>query len=77
MNEIVDVTLVENGELGTEYERWLDEIEAAEAYRAEVAARGSDYPYPVGLAPWDGRRTLFIDDFLVAEDEEAEDDLVF
>jgi hypothetical protein len=76
MNEIIDFTLVENGEVfGAEYERWLDEVEAATAYRAELTARGSDYPYPVGMAPWEGCRTIFIDDFPVREDEE--DDLVF
>jgi hypothetical protein len=78
MNEIIDVTLLENGEeSGAEYERWLDEIEAAVAYRAEVVARGSDYPYPVGMAPWDGCRTIFIDNFPVREDDDEEDDLVF
>jgi hypothetical protein len=78
MNEYLGGTLLENGEeeLGAEYERWLDEVEAATAYRAELTARGSDYPYPIGMAPWEGVRTIFIDDFPVREEEE-EDDLVY
>jgi hypothetical protein len=70
MTNLKDLTVQEQEAFGAEYERWLDEVEAAYAYREEILAWESSLDNPFGVTRWDAN-----DASATNEDDEAGSDL--